>query len=191
MSFIFLLSFLFSKGIEAAEASEESIKSAKDKNRKISALELPIPQSEQDRAYLGLEGSGRFKLNQIKARILIIEIFNSYCPHCQHSAPLVNNLYRNIQERADLKDKIKIIGIGIGDNLNEINLFKQEYQVTFPLIPDQNSDIGNTFGVEGTPTFIGIRLNDQGLLEKFFFQKGGFEKAPKFLQEIIKQSGLK
>ncbi len=191
IGFVFLLSCLFSKGIEAAGTSGESIKPAKDKNKKIYALELSNPQSDQDRTYLGLEDSGTFKLNQIKTKVLIIEILNSYCPHCQHEAPLVNNLYRNIQERADLKDKIKIIGIGIGDSQDEINLFKQEYQVTFPLLPDQNSDIGNTFGVKGTPTFIGIRLNDQGLLEKFFFQEGGFGKAPKFLKEIIKKSGLK
>ena len=189
--FVILLSCLFSRGIEAAGTSEESIKPAKDKNRKISALELPIPQGDEDRTYLGLEGSGMFKLNQIKTRILIIEILNSYCPHCQHEAPLVNNLHRDIQERADLKDKIKIIGIGIGDSPDEINLFKQEYQVTFPLLPDQNSDIVDTFGVKGTPTFIGIKLNDQGLVEKFFFQEGGFGKAPKFLKEIIKKSGLK
>ncbi|MBI4764817.1 MAG: redoxin domain-containing protein [Deltaproteobacteria bacterium] len=150
-----------------------------------------MPQSERDRTYLGLEGSGTFKLNQIKTRILIIEILNSYCPHCQHEAPRVNNLFRNLHERADLKDHIKIIGIGIGDSSDELNLFKEEYQVIFPLIPDQNSAIGNTFGVKGTPTFIGIRFNDQGLPDKFFFQEGGFKKAPRFLNEIIKRSKLK
>ena len=191
IGFVLVLSCIFPKGIEAAGTSKVSIKPARDKNTKISDLELPIPQSDHDRTYLGLEGTGTFKLNQIKTRILIVEILNSYCPHCQHEAPLVNNLHRSIQERADLKDKIKIIGIGIGDSPEEINLFKEEYQVTFPLLPDQNSDIGNTFGVKATPTFIGIRLNDHGFPEKFFFQEGGFKKAPRFLKEIIKQSGLK
>jgi thiol-disulfide isomerase/thioredoxin len=191
ISFVFLLSGLFSKGIEAAGTSEESIKPAIDINKKISALELPIPQSDQDRTYLGLKGTGTFELNQIKTRILIIEILDFYCPHCQHDAPLVNSLYRNIQERADIKDIIKIIGIGVGNSPYELNLFKQKFQVTFPLLPDQDSDISKTFGVKGTPTFIGIRLNNQGLMEIFFFQEGGFEEAPKFLKEIVKQSGLK
>ncbi len=181
--------FLTSVG-SPAETSEELIKPAKDKNGKISAIELPIPQSEQDRTYLGLEGTGTFKLNQIKTRILIIEILNYSCSHCQHDAPRVNNLYRNIQERADLKDSIKIIGIGIGESPDKLNLFKQEYQVTFPLLLDENSDIVNTFGAERAPTFIGIRLNDQGVPENFFFQEGGFKEAPEFLKEIINKSRL-
>jgi peroxiredoxin len=140
---------------------------------------------------LGLKGTGTFKLTQIKTRVLIIEILDFYCPHCQHDAPLVNDFYRNIQERADIKDKIKVIGIGVGNSPYELNLFKQKFQVTFPLLPDQDSDISKTFGVKGTPTFIGIKLNDQGLLEKFFLQEGGFEEAPKFLKELINKSGLK
>jgi thiol-disulfide isomerase/thioredoxin len=191
ITFIFLLSGWLSPGIEAAGTSEVIIKQAKDRNKKISALELPVPQSDRDKAYLGLEGSGPFKLNQIKTRILIIEIFNSYCPHCQDDAPRVNNLYRAIQERADLKDKIKIIGIGVGDSPDEVRLFKEEYQVTFPLIPDENSDMVNIFGLKGTPTFIAIRLNSQGLPEKFFFREGGFKNTPQFLNEIIKRSRLK
>ncbi|MGA3083547.1 MAG: TlpA disulfide reductase family protein [Thermodesulfobacteriota bacterium] len=191
IGFVFLLSGLFSKGIEAAGTSEESIKPDIDNNKKISALELPIPQIDQDKAYLGLKGTGTFKLTQIKTRVLIIEILDFYCPHCQHDAPLVNDFYRNIQERADIKDKIKVIGIGVGNSPYELNLFKQKFQVTFPLLPDQDSDISKTFGVKGTPTFIGIKLNDQGLLEKFFLQEGGFEEAPKFLKELINKSGLK
>ena len=47
--------FLTSVG-SSVGTSEESTKPAKDKNEKISAIEFPIPQSDQDRTYLGLEG---------------------------------------------------------------------------------------------------------------------------------------
>ncbi len=188
ISFIFTLTGLFLQG--SAESITESKQSVKISKKTISALELPIPQSEQDKAYLGLEGTGTFKLNQIKTRILIIEVLNSYCPHCQNAAHLVNNLYLDMEKRFDLKGKIKIIGIGVGDSPDEINVFKKDYQVIFPLLSDQNGESADTFGVEGTPTFIGIRLNDQGFPEKFFFQEGGFGNAPNFLKKIIKRSGI-
>lgn len=41
-------------------------------------FELSVPEDAQARAYLGLPGSGRFAIPQIKARLVIIEIFSMY-----------------------------------------------------------------------------------------------------------------
>lgn len=41
-------------------------------------FELPVPEDAQARAYLGLSGSGKFAIPQIKARLVIIEIFSMY-----------------------------------------------------------------------------------------------------------------
>ena len=41
-------------------------------------LELPVPEDAQARAYLGLPGTGKFTIPEIKARLVIIEIFSMY-----------------------------------------------------------------------------------------------------------------
>ena len=41
-------------------------------------FELSVPEDAQARAYLGLPGSGKFAIPQIKARLVIIEIFSMY-----------------------------------------------------------------------------------------------------------------
>jgi hypothetical protein len=41
-------------------------------------FELPVPADAQARTYLGLPGSGKFTVPQIKARLVIIEIFSMY-----------------------------------------------------------------------------------------------------------------
>ncbi|MEW6333775.1 MAG: hypothetical protein AB1558_05860 [Thermodesulfobacteriota bacterium] len=46
--------------------------------RIIPAIDLPMPASEQAKKYLGLSGAGSFKIGQIKAPVLIIEIFSLY-----------------------------------------------------------------------------------------------------------------
>jgi thiol-disulfide isomerase/thioredoxin len=153
-------------------------------------FELPIPQSEPEKNYIGLSGVGNFKVGQIKAQVLIIEVFNFYCPHCQHVAPRVNDLYLEIQRRPDMKEKIKMIGIGRGNSLYEVNSFRKKYQVPFPLFADQSMSISKTLGIEGTPTFIGVTLNGKGSQERFYFKNGGFQEAPQFLEEIIELSGL-
>jgi hypothetical protein len=41
-------------------------------------FELAMPQDAGARTYLGLSNSGQFTIPQIKARVVIIEIFNMY-----------------------------------------------------------------------------------------------------------------
>jgi len=41
-------------------------------------FDIPIPDDAQARGYLGLSGSGKFAIPQIKARLVIIEIFSMY-----------------------------------------------------------------------------------------------------------------
>jgi len=81
---------------------------------------------------LGLSGSGSFKIPQIKAKVVIIEIFSMYCPYCQKDAPGVNELYLLIENNADIKNKIKLIGIGAGNSSYEVEVFKKTYTVPSP-----------------------------------------------------------
>jgi len=167
------------------------LKSVPANNKAIPVFELPMPVSEQGKSYLGLSGTGNFKIEQIKAQVLIIEVYSFYCPHCQRSASQVNDLFRLIQGRTDLKEKIKMIGIGVGNSIYEVNAYRDRYKVPFPLFPDVSMEISQKLGVKGTPTFIGLKMNDKGIQEQFYFAEGGFQDIQKFLNEIIRLSELK
>ncbi len=41
-------------------------------------FELAVPQDSAAKSYLGLSGSGKFTVPQIKARVVVIEIFSMY-----------------------------------------------------------------------------------------------------------------
>jgi thiol-disulfide isomerase/thioredoxin len=151
---------------------------------------LPVPKSDADKGYLGLGGSGTFKTGIIKAQVLIIEVFSFYCPHCQRTAAQINDLYQMIEKRADLKGKIKMIGIGAKNSAYEVDSYKERYHVPFPLFPDEDMEITEKLGVKGTPTFIGVKVDGKGDQERFYFGEGGFQDNQKFLTEILRLSGL-
>lgn len=154
-------------------------------------FELPMPGSEREKGYLGLSGTGNFTLGQVKAQVLIVEVYSFYCPFCQREAASVNELYQKIEERPDLKGKIKIIGIAVTNSEYEVNSYRERYKVPFPLIPDANMEISQKFGAKATPTFIGVRINGKEGLQKFYFEEGSIGDAGPFLQKIVKLSGLK
>ena len=172
-------------------ALSNPVKSDPGNNTSIPVFELPMPGSEREKSYLGLSGTGNFKIGQIKAQVLIIEVFSLYCPHCQRTASQINELYQKIQERPDMKEKIKMIGIGVNNSTYEVDSYRKRYKVPFPLIPDENMEISKMLGVRGTPTFIGIKVNGKGTRKRFYFEEGGFQDTQQFLTEIIKLSGLK
>jgi peroxiredoxin len=161
------------------------------KAKSISQIRLQIPKDRGEKSYLGISGEGYFKVSQIKANTVIIEIFSLYCPYCQASAPEVNALYQMIEQIPNFKDKIKMIGIGAGNSVLEVNTFKEKYKVLFPLFPDQDFKIHKDLGEVRTPYFIVAKIKKDRTIEVVHSQEGAFGEAETFLQQILKASGLK
>jgi len=153
-------------------------------------FELPIPQDARAQSYLGLSGPGQFTIAQIEAKVVIIQIFSMYCPICQKEAFRVNKLYRTIQKRNDLKDKIRIIGIGTGNTAFEVGFFQKKYEVPFPLFSDENLSIHQILGEVRTPYFIGVKINRDGSNKVFYSRLGQFKDVNSFLKRIVELSGL-
>ncbi|OGP54969.1 MAG: hypothetical protein A2Y65_02520 [Deltaproteobacteria bacterium RBG_13_52_11] len=153
-------------------------------------MKLPVPQTPSAKSYLGLTGEGSFAISQIKAQVVIIEIFNMYCSNCQREAPKVNELYRAVDKDPNLKGKIKIIGIGAGNTPLEAEVFRKNYQVPFPLFPDEDYAIHKAIGEVRTPFFICAKRNADGSLNVFHTNKGGFQAPAQFLKQIVTLSGL-
>jgi len=157
----------------------------------LPVINLPIPKSLDEKDYLGLSGAGQFKIPQIKAKVVIVEIFSMYCPFCQKDAPRINELYQMIESNPELKTKIKLIGIGAGNSPYEVSVFKKTYAVPFPLFPDKDFVIHKAYGEVRTPYFFAVKINDDGTHQVTHSQLGDFQGSEPFLELILKASGLK
>ncbi|OGW42969.1 MAG: hypothetical protein A2Y66_03095 [Nitrospirae bacterium RBG_13_41_22] len=184
--FIFLIIFSFfifcSQSLFAVECPSE--------DGAFPETNLAIPQKAFDKDYLGIKGEGSFKLSDINARVVILEIFSMYCPYCQKEAPIVNELYQIINNRQDIKDKIKIIGIGAGNTPFEVEVFREQYNVPFPLFSDESFSIHKAVGDVRTPYFFVFRINPDGSNKIIYSKAGSFQDPNQFLDLIIKKSGL-
>ena len=160
------------------------------KGESLPVINLPIPKSPDEKSYLGLSGVGSFKIPQIKAKAVIIEIYSMYCPYCQKDAPGINELYTLIENDPDLKKKVKLIGIGAGNTPFEVGVYKKTYAVPFPLFPDQDFTIHKACGEVRTPYFIVVKINEDGSHLIVHSQLGEYPGAKPFLEIVLKSSGL-
>jgi peroxiredoxin len=154
---------------------------------KLPDIRLAIPADAGYQKYLGIKGDGAFSLLQIKAPVVIIEIFSMYCPHCQKEAPSVNDLFSKIQSSEKLKDKIKLVGIGVGNSPFEVAYFKKTYSVQFPLFSDGEFIVHKQLGEVRTPYFIGIKNHKNGSHTIFYSKLGAIADNDSFLKLIQAQ----
>lgn len=151
---------------------------------------LPVPENRSDLAYLGVSGQGKLTVANIKADILIIEIYSMYCPYCQKEAPLVNELYRLIDQNPAVRDKIKIIGIGAGNTPFEIEFFRNQFNVPFPLFPDPSYEIHSSIGEVRTPYFFVLKMAPDGSNKIIYSNVGSIGDAAHFLKRVREEAGL-
>jgi len=132
-----------------------------------------------------------FSLPKPKDGVVIIEIFSMYCPYCQKEAPNVNKFYDKIQANPNLKNRMRLVGIGVGNSNYEVDVFRKKYSVTFPLYSDGDFKIHKKLGEPRTPYFIGVKINPDGSHRIFYSKLGEFGDADAFLAEMVRLSGIK
>ena len=157
---------------------------------KLPEIILSVPKNTEHQKYLGITGKGTFTIPQIKAEVVIIEIFSMYCPHCQREAPTINKFYEELVNSQKLKDKVKLIGIGVGNSAVEVSHFRKTYKIQFPLFPDADYSIHKKIGEVRTPYFIGVRIIKDGTHRIFYSKLGGAKEANQILKMLLHRSGL-
>jgi thiol-disulfide isomerase/thioredoxin len=107
-----------------------------------------------DRGILSLLAKNSFAIADINAEIIFVEFFNNYCSSCQAQAPVMNDVYKAVQKNPALRNKVRFVGIGAGNNEREVASFKERQEVPFPLIPDQRFSFYDAIGEPGGTPFM-------------------------------------
>lgn len=136
--------------------------------------------------YLKVDSS-KVRLSSIKADYLLIEVFSMYCPICQREATAVNGLY----EKSLKYEKMRMVGVATGNTPFEVNFFRDEYKVPFPLFHDEQFEVNKGLGEVGTPYFVLVKNGGPGKLETILIHEGAVEDMDVFWDEIISAAGLK
>jgi thiol-disulfide isomerase/thioredoxin len=118
--------------------------------------------SKNERAYLGIPQKRSFSIKEIHGNLILVEFISTYCVSCQRQAPIFNELYSSIEKDPRLRGKVKMIGVAAGNNMDEVEVYKNTYQVPYPILSDPKFDAHTAVGSPRTPFTIWIRKDAQG-----------------------------
>ncbi len=141
---------------------------------------LPAPDSAQTQTYLGLDAMKQFKVSDIKAKFVVIEVMSGFCSACQANAPILNDIYKTIQADSGLAD-VKVIAIAIADDKTSVETFKKQFKTVFPILLDENREIMRSKSVKATPITIVVSTEDARVL---FTQPGVIPDADGFVKQV-------
>jgi len=154
---------------------------------RVPSFTLPAPENAQVQKYLELASAQPFTISKIGAKIVVIEFFSAMCPHCQTNAPIVNRLYKAIQDDARLSKDVKLIGIAVGNNKKQADAFRKTYKVPFPVFLDEEYAITGPLGGVDVPTMLVLAAADGKVLACHVGVITDFDAVLKELRELSKK----
>ena len=112
-------------------------------------------------AYLGISQKNNFSFKDMSGTLFLFEVFNTYCTSCPKNVPILNNIYSVIENDLLLRGKVKVVGIAIGNNQNEVESFKREYKALYPILIDLHFTAHKALGNPRVPYTIFVK-RDKG-----------------------------
>lgn len=133
---------------------------------------LSAPSDTAAREYLGIPAGDSFRLEDIAADVLIVELFSFFCSTCRAEASVLNRLFWLIQQSPRSGRCVRMLGIGIGSDASEVRQFREQFSVPFPLVSDRRATMMNYLSVQGTPTVVLLKRQPGGDLKEVFRKTG-------------------
>jgi peroxiredoxin len=110
---------------------------------------LAVLRAGKDILYLGLSpGSRYFSISEISGDYVLIEVYNEMCTLCLKELPNINRLFKLLDADGELRQRVKILGLGAGSTRRSVAGFRKKTGYDFPLFADEKWHI---FGLLGKP----------------------------------------
>lgn len=105
-----------------------------------------------------LGSSGREDLADLRGKVVLLNVFASWCDPCATEAPILEHA-----ERMLARHDGTVVGVTYLDNSVDSEAFVRQYHLTYPVLRDVSGSFVRSFGTTGVPeTFI---INRSGRIQ--------------------------
>lgn len=109
-----------------------------------STFEIP---TDQPLAAGGRWGDLRGAL--VGARLVVIDLFATWCPPCQQETPLLRTLDRTYRAQG-----LRIVGVSVNEIATTVAYYGERYGIEYPLLVDADGSLFRAAAAGGLPTKI-------------------------------------
>jgi cytochrome c biogenesis protein CcmG, thiol:disulfide interchange protein DsbE len=138
----------------AAKGTNTTLDEALAKGERPSAPVKALPR---------LGAPGRASLADYRGKVVVLNVWASWCPPCRDEVPLLQRTQEKIAPRGGT-----VLGIDTQDQSSDALAFLRQHKATFPSLRDRDRSYGRAFGVTGYPeTFVIDRRGRVAAVRRF------------------------
>jgi cytochrome c biogenesis protein CcmG/thiol:disulfide interchange protein DsbE len=125
----------------ASQGPDTSIDQKLQEGKRVDAPVKELPK---------LGGTGTGSLADHKGKVVVLNVWASWCPPCQSEMPLLQRTQDQISKQGGL-----VLGVDTQDSPDDAMAFLRKKNITFPSLRDRDRDYGQKYGVSAYPeTFL-------------------------------------
>jgi cytochrome c biogenesis protein CcmG/thiol:disulfide interchange protein DsbE len=97
-----------------------------------------------------LGSTRRESLRELRGKVVVVNLFASWCPPCVGEAPILAR-----EQRILARHDATIVGVTYEDNSSDAETFVRQNHVTYPVLRDVSGNFARSYGANGIPeTFV-------------------------------------
>ena len=121
----------------ASKGTDTTLDAAVAKGERPTAPTMELPR---------LGAPGRASLADYRGKVVVLNVWASWCPPCRDEVPLLQRTQEKIAPRGGT-----VLGIDTQDQTSDALAFLREHKATFPSLRDRDRSYGRELGVTGYP----------------------------------------
>ncbi len=102
----------------------------------LPALSLKVPVFGQDAGELGVAGKKTFRLQDLKAKVIVLEVIGVYCNECAKQVSSFNTLYARLARRMQAGE-VRMFGLAAGGTDLEVESLRKTGIYKYPIVADE------------------------------------------------------
>jgi cytochrome c biogenesis protein CcmG/thiol:disulfide interchange protein DsbE len=157
----------------ADQGTDNSIDAAVARGR------LPIAPGSSD-ALPNLGGAGSTSLVDLRGKVVVVNVFASWCEPCKAEAPVLAQAQKTLVSRGGT-----ILGVTYLDNSSDSEKFVRDEHINYPVVRDVSGNFVRGFGTSGVPeTFVIDRSGHVAALRRYQLDSRWLDRTlPRLLAE--------
>lgn len=125
-----------------SSGTDRGIEQALARGERVEAPAFDLPR---------LSGGGSESLGDYRGKVVVLNIWASWCPPCRAESPLLERWHRRISEDGGGT----VLGVDVIDVSSDARAFVRELDLTYPQLRDSDDTVRADYGASGLPeTFV-------------------------------------